>query len=62
MRIEHKAGDKMQVDYTGKKLHIIDKSTGELIAVEVFVSILGASQLIYVEASESQAQEHFIAS
>ena len=62
MRIEHKAGDKMQVDYTGKKLHIIDKSTGELIAVEVFVSILGASQLIYVEASESQAQEHFITS
>ena len=46
MRIEHKAGDKMQVDYTGKKLHIIDKSTGELIAVEVFVSFLGASQLI----------------
>ena len=62
MRIERKAGDKMEVDYTGKKLEIIDKQTGEVHQSEVFVSILGASQLIYVEASESQLKEHFITS
>jgi transposase len=62
MRINHKAGDKMEVDYSGKKLNIINKETGEIQAVEVFVSILGASQLIYVEASESQAKENFITS
>jgi len=62
MRVEHKAGDKMEVDYTGKKLEVIDKQTGEVQVMEVFVSILGASQLIYVEASESQSKEHFITS
>jgi transposase len=41
IHIEHKAGDKLFVDYTGKKLHIIDKETGEQQEVEVFVSIFG---------------------
>jgi integrase len=27
MRVEHKAGDKMEVDYTGKKLTVIDQQT-----------------------------------
>ena len=60
MHMEHKAGDKMFVDFTGKKLHIIDTSTGEIIAVEVFVAILGASQLTYVEAVEGQEMADFI--
>jgi transposase len=60
MRMVHKAGDKMFVDYAGKKLEIVDPSTGEVIPVEVFVAILGASQLTYVEAVESQDMEDFI--
>lgn len=60
MHIEHKAGDKMYVDFTGDKLHYTDLQTGELCAVEVFVSILGASQLTYVEAVASQKKEDFI--
>ena len=43
MHIDHKVGDKMFVDFTGKKLHIVDKKTGELKEVETFVAILGAS-------------------
>ena len=62
MRIEHKAGDKMYVDYTGKKLQVIDRTTGECIPVEVFVAILGASQLIYVEATFTQRKEDFVSS
>jgi transposase len=62
MHITHKAGDKMFVDYAGEKLHIIDKHTGELKEVEVFVAILGCSQLTYVEASYSQQKEELIAS
>jgi transposase len=58
--VEHKAGDKMYVDYTGEKLQIIDPNTGEIIKLEVFVSILGASQLIYVEASRTQNTRDFI--
>jgi transposase len=62
MHLEHKAGDKILVDYAGEKLHIIDRGTGEIIPVEVFVSVLGSSQLTYVEASLSQKKEDFIAS
>jgi transposase len=62
MHIEHKAGDKMQVDYAGNRLEIVDLDTGELRPVEVFVAILGASQLTYVDASISQKKEDFIQS
>lgn len=60
MHMVHKAGDKMFVDFTGKKLEVIDVSTGEINTVEVFVAILGASQLTYVQAVESQDIADFI--
>jgi transposase len=62
MRIEHKAGDKMFVDYAGDKLVIVDRRTGKEKTVEVFVAILGASQLTYAEASMSQKSEDWIRS
>jgi hypothetical protein len=62
MHLDHKAGDKMQVDYAGNRLEIVDLDTGELRPVEVFVAILGASQLTYVDASLSQKKEDFIQS
>ena len=60
MRMEHKAGDKLYVDFAGDKLSIVDKQTGEIQYVEVFVAILGASQLTYVEAVMSQKKDDFI--
>jgi Transposase and inactivated derivatives len=60
MHIEHKAGDKLYIDFAGNKLHVIDEQSGELKAVEVFVAILGASQLTYVEAVVSQQKEELI--
>jgi len=60
MHISHKAGDKMFVDYTGEKLQVVDPATGEIKDMEVFVAILGASQLTYVEAVESQRVDDFI--
>ncbi len=60
MRMEHKAGDKMFVDFTGKKLHLVDKLSGEITDVEVFVAILGCSQLTFVMAVPSQQKEDFI--
>jgi len=62
MHIEHKAGDKMYVDYAGERLSIVDDGTGEIRDVEVFVAILGGSQLTYVEASYTQQKEDFISS
>jgi len=62
MHMSHKAGDKMFVDYAGKTLEIIDRESGEVIEVEFFVAILGASQLTYAEASMSQKKEDFVES
>jgi len=58
----HKAGDKLFIDYTGKKLTIVDRHTGELQNLEVFVCVLGSSQYTYVEARASQKKEDFIRS
>lgn len=60
MHIEHKAGDLLYVDFTGKKMHWVDAGTGEVINAEIFVTIMGASQLIYVEAVKSQQLEDWI--
>lgn len=62
MHMEHKAGDKLFVDYAGQPLQLIDRGTGEVTDVEFFVAILGASQLTYAEASMSQKKEDFIES
>lgn len=60
LHIDHKAGDKMYVDFAGKTLPYVDTETGEILQAEIFVSILGASQLTYVEAVASQQTEDFI--
>jgi len=61
LKMTHKAGDKLFVDFTGQKLHLVDKLTGEINDVEVFVAILGCSQLTFVTAVHSQRKEDFIA-
>ncbi len=55
MRQRHRAGEEVFVDYSGKKLHLVDAQTGELRPVELFVGVLGASGLIYAEASADQS-------
>ena len=50
MRQVHRAGEKLFVDFSGKRPHLVDPQTGEAIAVELFVGVLGAS-LIYAEAT-----------
>ena len=60
MKMTHKAGDKLFVDFTGEKLHLVDNITGEITDVEVFVAILGCSQLTFVMAVLSQRKEDFI--
>lgn len=54
LHLEHYPGDKLFLDFTGKKLSIVDPESGEIIPVEVFVAILGYSQLTYVEAVFTQ--------
>lgn len=61
-KLNHVAGEKLFIDYAGKKLHIIDKETGEIQDVEVFVGILPASSYTYVEASYDQTRESLVKS
>jgi transposase len=60
MHFEHKAGDKLFIDFTGKKLSIVDEHTGEIQDLEIFVCVLGSSQYTYVEACPSQKKADFI--
>jgi transposase len=60
MHIEHKAGDKMYVDFAGKKLPVVNPQTGEVREHEVFVAVLGCSQLSYIEAVPSQTKADWV--
>jgi transposase len=62
MRQVHHAGDKLFVDYAGTKPAIVDPATGERIAVELFVAVLGASNYTYAEATATQQVPDWIAS
>lgn len=62
MRQVHHAGEKLFVDYSGKRPFIVDSKTGEIQPVELFVAVLGASNYTYAEASFTQRGPDFIAS
>lgn len=62
MKLNHEAGRELFVDYTGKRLSMVDPSTGKQIPLEVFVAILPFSQYTYVEASASQKTGDVLAS
>ena len=54
MRQIHRAGEKTFIDFSGKRPTLVDRRTGELRPVELFVSVLGASSLTYAEATRTQ--------
>jgi transposase len=62
MRQTHVAGDKMFVDYSGKRPQIVDAATGEVTDVELYVAVLGASNYTYAEATFTQQVPDFVAS
>jgi transposase len=62
MRQTHRAGERAFLDYSGKKPIIIERETGELRDVELFVMVLGASNYTFAEASYTQGSADFIAS
>jgi transposase len=62
MRHVHRAGEKVFTDYAGKRPHIVDIETGEAIAAELFVAVLGASNLTYAEATRTQRVADWTAS
>ncbi|MGH7713276.1 MAG: IS21 family transposase [Gemmatimonadaceae bacterium] len=61
LRLEHKAGERVFVDYAGATIDVIDLATGEARAAQLFVAALGASHLIYTEATWTQTLPDWIA-
>ncbi|MEO7274856.1 MAG: IS21 family transposase [Vicinamibacterales bacterium] len=62
MRQVHKAGEKAFVDYAGQRPTIVDVATGEVVVVELFVAVLGASNYTFAEATRTQQSADWIAS
>ena len=51
LRQEHRAGEKLFVDYAGQKVPVVNPQTGVLSEASIFVAVLGASNYTFAEAS-----------
>ena len=60
MVLQHQAGEKLFIDFAGKKLSFIDPQTGEVIYCQVFVACLPYSDYSFAMAVRSQCVEDFI--
>ena len=54
LRQEHRAGEKLFVDYAGDTIPIVDSKTGTIQKASIFVAVLGASNYTYAEATWNQ--------
>lgn len=54
LRQEHRAGEKLFVDYAGDTVPVVDSKTGTITQASIFVAVLGASNYTYAEASWNQ--------
>ena len=55
LRHEHKAGEKLFVDFAGKGIDVIDPASGEARVAQLFVAVLGASNYTFVLAVPDQS-------
>ena len=62
MRQEHRAGEKLFVDYAGHTAEVVDRRTGEIRQAQIFVAVLGASNYTYAEATWTQQLPDWIGS
>lgn len=60
LRQVHVAGERLFVDYAGPTMPVVDATTGEERPAQIFVGALGASHLIYAEATWTQALPDWI--
>lgn len=62
MRFEHRAGEKLFVDYAGHTVPLIDRHSGEISQAQIFVAVLGCSNYTFAEATASQALPDWLGS
>jgi transposase len=54
LRQQHRAGEKLFIDYAGQTVPIIDPTTGEIHEAQIFIAALGASNYTFAEATPGQ--------
>lgn len=54
LRQEHRAGEKLFVDWAGDTIRLYDQRTGEVTPASLFVAVLGASTYTFARATASQ--------
>jgi len=62
LRQIHIAGEKLFVDYSGHTMEVVDGLSGEVLAVQIFVAVLGASNYTFAEATLTQSLPDWISS
>lgn len=62
MRQSHRAGEKAFIDYSGKVPTIVEPTSGEVLKMQLFVMVLGASNYTYAEATRTQKAADFVSS
>lgn len=62
MRQQHKAGEKLFVDYCGPTIGIVNPDTGEIRQTQIFVAVMGASGYTFAEATWSQTLPDWLGS
>lgn len=62
MRLEHRAGERVFVDYAGLTVPIVDRHTGAIEPAQIFVAALGASHYIFAEATATQQSADWLGS
>jgi len=60
MVLHHLPGEKLYIDFAGKKLSYIDKDTGEIIECQVFVACLPYSDYFFAMVVHTQTVPDFI--
>src|ERR1043166_5780618 len=60
LRQEHKAGEKMFVDWAGTMIPVYDRITGRAWPAPLFVAALGASSYTFAEAMRDQQMESWL--
>ena len=54
MRQSHGAGEKVFVDFSGDTIDVVDRTTGEVRPMKLFVAVMGASNVIFAQARPSE--------
>lgn len=61
LRQSHRAGERMQVDFVGQTVPVVNRTSGEVLQAQLFIAVLPASNYTFAKAYASQDLRAWIA-